>query len=223
MILKRICTSALLLSSALLSGCSFLFGDTFQDRADNYLTLEPQPELQTPAGQAPLAQRDANVIPPLPVETRRPDKFATPRPLPLVVEPVDDTAVTSLAQYRADSLNPRLDKDGAGTQIPRMDLGYAASWAAVTEALAASDLKLTDLNRSTGTYYLQLEQTDVEDTRSWWGKLWGEELVTSANYLLKMNRSRQGVYLSLLTDADNLADADVTQRVLTEVKNQLDQ
>ena len=80
--------------------------------------------------------------------------------------------------------------------------------AAVTEAIAASDLKLTDLNRSTGTYYLELNKTEVVDERSWWDKLWGEELVTTATYLLKMNRSRQGVYLSLLTDADNLAEAE---------------
>ena len=221
--LSRASSFILVVSSGLLTGCTFLFGDTFHDRADKYLTQEPVAVIETPAGQQPLNYRDANVIPPLPVETQRPDKFETPRPLAIVVQEADDSVVTSLAQYRSDALNPRLDKDGAGTLILRLDLGYAASWAAVTEALAASSLDLTDLNRSTGTYYLDIEQTDVEDTRSWWGKLWGEELVTKSTYLLKMNRSRQGVYLSLLTDADNLAEADVTEQVLNEVESQLSQ
>ena len=61
------------------------------------------------------------------------------------------------------------------------------------------------------------------DERSWWDKLWGEELVTTATYLLKMNRSRQGGYLSLLTDADNLAEAEQTSRVLAEIETQLTQ
>lgn len=203
-----------------LSACS-LFGNTFDDRAEYYLSTEQQPVIKLADNSPPLAFRDANVIPELPVVPQRPEGFETPRPLAFVAENNDDTVVTSLAQYRSEALNPRLDRDGAGTEILRLDLGFAASWAAVTEALATSKLKLTDLNRSTGTYYLELQRSNVVDERSWWGKLWGEELVTTATYLLKMNRSRQGVYLSLLTDADNLAEPEQTSFVLNEVETQL--
>lgn len=209
----------LMFSSVLLGGCSWL---GFDDLADDYLTQETYPVITNPEGEPPLPFRDANPIPELAVVPQRPEKFETPRPLALVTTEQDDVGVTSLAQYRSDSLNPRLDKDGAGTQILRLDLGFAASWAAVTEAVAASDLKLIDLNRSTGTYYLEVEKSDVEDNRSWWDKLWGEELITSATYLLKMSRSRQGVYLSLLTDADTLAEADVTEAVLKSIESQLE-
>jgi len=214
--------TAAVFTVSLLSGCS-LFGDTFDDRAENYLTTEELPVIQLADDSPELAFRDANVIPELPVEPQQPESFETPRPLVFVAQVNDETVVTSLAQYRSEALNPRLDKDGAGTEILRLDLGFAASWAAVTEAIAASDLKLTDLNRSTGTYYLELNKTEVVDERSWWDKLWGEELVITATYLLKMNRSRQGVYLSLLTDADNLAEAEQTSRVLAEIENQLTQ
>jgi len=211
---------AALALTASLSGCS-LFGDTFDDRAENYLVLEPKPVIQQVDGESELVFRDAHVIPALPVEPQRPEKFETPRPLNFVADNNEEQVVTSLAQYRSESLNPRLDKDGAGTEILRLDLGFAASWAAVTEALAASDLELSDLNRSTGTYYLELDLLNVVDERSWWDKLWGEELITRATYLLKMNRSRQGVYLSLLTDADNLAEPEQTAVVLREIEKQL--
>lgn len=208
----------MMVSGILLTGCSWL---GFDDIADDYLTQETYPIINNPEGEPPLPFRDANPIPPLAVVPERPDKFQTPRPLALVEVEQDDVGVTSLAQYRSESLNPRLDVDGAGTQILRLDLGFAASWAAVTEALSASDLKLIDLNRSTGTYFLEVEKRDVEDDRSWWDKLWGEELITTATYLLKMNRSRQGVYLSLLTDADTLAESDVTEAVLKSIELQL--
>lgn len=207
---------------SLLSGCS-LFGNTFDDRAENYLTTDEFPVIKQVDTSSQLAFRDANVIPALPVTPQRPESFETPRPLAFVAAENDDAVVTSLAQYRSEALNPRLDQDGAGTEILRLDLGFAASWAAVTEAIAASDLTMTDLNRSTGTYFLELDKTEVVDERSWWDKLWGEELVTTATYLLKMNRSRQGVYLSLLTDADNLAEAGQTSRVLAEIETQLTQ
>jgi len=213
-------TSLTLAAAALISGCS-LFGSTFDDRAEYYLTAEPLPVIQLAEDSPELEFRDANVIPQLPLTSEKPEKFEVPRPLTFIANDNDDTVVTSLAQYRSEALNPRLDKDGAGTEILRLDLGFAASWAAVTEALATSALKLTDLNRSTGTYYLELDKETVVDERSWWDKLWGEELVTTATYLLKMNRSRQGVYLSLLTDADNLAEATQTRRVLHEVEAQL--
>lgn len=219
---RTIAVFATLSLSTLLSGCSTLFGDTFHDRGEDYLVTEEAAVIKQPADQTRLVFRDRHVIPALPVKPQRPEKFSTPRPQGFVVADNDEEVVTSLAQYRSEALNPRLDRDGAGTQILRLDLGYAASWAAITEAVSVSDLELTDLNRSTGTYYLELDKPDVEDTRSWWDKLWGEELVTKAVYLLKMNRSRQGVYLSLLTDADNLAKPELTERVLAEIKTQLE-
>ena len=198
------------------AGCSLLP----DDRAMNYLTTDEQAETSTPAGQ-PLAIRDAYPIPELPAEPARPTQFEVPQPAPYLPEENADT-VTSLAAYNAGALNPRMEKDGAGTQILRLDGNYAADWAAVTEALGRSDLKLTDLNRSTGTYYLEMETVISEEERSWWDKLWGKNKVEIQTYLLKMNRARNGVYLSLLTDADTLADEDLTINVLNEVKRQLD-
>ena len=119
--------TAAVFTVSLVSGCS-LFGDTFDDRAENYLTTEELPVIQLADDSPELAFRDANVIPELPVEPQQPESFETPRPLVFVAQVNDEAVVTSLAQYRSEALNPRLDKDGAGTEILRLDLGFAASW-----------------------------------------------------------------------------------------------
>lgn len=202
------------------SACSFLFGDTFHDRANDYLSTREYEQIQIAEGMEELEFRDQYAIPELLSEPAFPESFETPRAL-LFVEEADEDNITTLREYRSDILNPQLDKDGAGTLILRLGSSYAASWEAVTQAINISELKMTDLNRSTGTYYLELDNPNLEDTRSWWDKLWGEEFVTTSTYLLKMSRSRHGVYLSLLTDADNLADTELTERVLSEIQNKL--
>lgn len=202
-----------------LSGCS-LFGDRFRDRAQDYLQAQEQAPTRTPDGR-PLPLADRYVIPSLPVTPPRPEHFTVPAPQPLAAEDVTADSVASLSEYRSEHLNPRLEKDGAGTLILRMDGGYAAAWAAVTDAITASSLKLTDLNRSTGTWYLAMTRMASADERGWWARLWGSKEAIQDVYLLKMNRARLGVYLSLLTDEDSLADEALTEQVLNEIKAKL--
>ncbi len=209
----------LLLPLVLVSGCS-LFG--VRDRAMDYLQAEEQPAIRTPAGMV-LATSERYPIPALAVTPQRPDSFTVPTPQPLNIAAVQEDSVASLSDYRNEALNPRLEKDGAGTLILRLDGGFAAAWAKVTDALAASSLKLSDLNRSTGTWYLQVEETVAESERGWWSRLWGSNKTATRTYLLKMSRARLGVYLSLLTDTDTLASEELTASLLNEIKTQLDQ
>lgn len=211
----RILTLAVMV---LLSGCS-LFGDRFRDRSLDYLNADEQPVTQTPEGVA-LTTVDRYVIPPLSVIPAKPTAFVTPSPEPLLDDAAETTA--SLNDFRQELLNPRFELDGAGTQILRLDGGFANAWSKVTDALAASSLKLTDLNRSTGTYYLEMTRDVAREHRSWWSRLWGTGETVTEQYLLKMNRARLGVYLSLLTDNDTLADTALTETVLREVKAQLE-
>lgn len=208
----------LLVMVVLLSGCS-LFG--VRDRAMDYLQAEEQPATRTPEGVT-LATADRYQIPPLAVTPARPDNFSVPTPQPLNLTVPEET-VASLSDYRNEALNPRLEKDGAGTLILRLDGGFATAWAKVTDAVAASSLQLSDLNRSTGTWYLQTEEAVAEEERGWWSRLWGSNKTATRTYLLKMSRARLGVYLSLLTDTDTLASEELTAAVLNEIKTQLTQ
>lgn len=209
----------LLVGVVLLSGCSFL---GISDRAMGYLEAEERAPTRTADGK-PLPVSDRYVIPPLAITPARPTGFTVPAPQPLTEEDMAAESVASLNEYRSVAMNPRLEKDGAGTLILRLDGSFAAAWADVTDALAASSLKLTDLNRSTGTWYLEMEMPVADADRSWWSRLWGSNKTEVRTYLLKMSRARLGVYLSLLTDDDTLADEALTADVLNEIKVQLDQ
>lgn len=220
-------TRAVLLLLALnLSGCSAIFGDTFHDRAQGYLDSQPQARMQAVAGQSALPIQDAYVIPEISsqsssLELDEDGDFVVPRPQALIVEQEQDAP--SLAELQDDALNPRLERDGAGTQVLRLDGRFAIAWTAVAEALAESDYSLTDLNRSTGTYYITIFDPEAEQPeRSFWQWLTNSnELGVDVDYLLKMNRSRLGVYLSLQEDLETLADDKLAVRFLSDMQELL--
>ena len=213
--MKRAC---LVVSVLLLGGCS-LFGDRFRDRSLDYLTAAEQPAIVQADG-TPVPSIDRYRIPAVAVADTKADKFELPAPLPLVI--ADDKDSASLNDYRSESLNPRLEHDGSGALVLHLDGGFAQAWTAVTDAIAASSLKMTDLNRSTGTWYVDIEAKTLAKDRGWWARLWNKDKVETKTYLLKMNRARLGAYLSLLSDAETLASAELNSQVLNEIKQQLE-
>ena len=200
-----------------LSGCSYLF----PNESLKYLETGESSPTRLPAGVA-LDTEDRYPVPAAVSNDPLPEKFIAPTPDRLPENLDDDERVTSLSEFQSYDTNPRIERDGSGTEILRLSTPFAVSWARVTEALGASDIILSDLNRSIGTYYVDLPNPEAqEDTRSWWKKLWSEPPAPVATFLLKMNRAGDGVYLSLLNDPETLADEDLTHRVLTELKQQL--
>lgn len=203
----------------LLSGCSTFFPDSSLD----YLEAQESPETQTPEGITLLTQ-DRYPIPEVVGQENLSEEFVVPVPDPLVVESSDQDKVASLSDFRSFEINPRLEKDGAGTEILRLSTNFAVSWAKVTEALTASKIRVSDLNRSIGIYYLDLPNPEaINDQRSWWSKLWTSPPELAVTYLLKMNRAGDGVYLSLLKDSESLAEESLTHDVLETLRQQLAQ
>lgn len=207
-----------LVVTGLLSGCSVFF----DDRAQGYLVVEEYPPVELPESANGLVIQDAYVIPEKVDVAVLPEEFEVPRPAPLLAEE-DTESSASLLEYQSDDLNPVLEQDGAGTYILRMDGRFAQAWTAVSEAIPEAGYSLTDLNRSTGTYYLVIARTvkDAESS-SLWDWLFGpDEKQIQQPYLLKMNRARSGVYLSLQQDLDVLAEPALTQQVLSDIQKTL--
>jgi outer membrane protein assembly factor BamC len=208
-----------------LSGCSAIFGDTFSDRAQGYLTSEIKESMKPVPGQAELPIQSAYVIPAMNtssasfIQLDEDGDFVVPKPQTLLVLAEDQDA-TSLTELQDATLDPRLDRDGAGTQVLRLNGNFALAWTAVAEALAESDYTLTDLNRSTGTYYITIFDPTAElPEKSFWQWLTNsDELGAEVDYLLKMNRSRQGVYLSLQKDIETLAEDTLAVSFLTDLQ-----
>lgn len=202
-----------------LTGCSLL-PDRYRDRAGDYLNTQEQPATQSLPNQ-PLVYSDRYLIPKLDSTPSQPTEFKVPMPSPLVVE-VAAEGSASLNELRNETPDPRIEHDGAGGLILRINGGFAQSWSLVSDAIAASELKLSDLNRSTGTWYLTMDKAVKAEDRGWWSRLWNNDEVVEHSYLLKMSRTRSGVYLSLLEDDDALADETVARNVFEQIKAQID-
>ena len=150
-----------------LSGCTAIFGDTFHDRAQDYLTSETQPAMTPIAGQPELPLQDRYVIPEITptlasaIKLDEDGDFVVPQPIMLTMED-DQQEITSLSQMQDTGLNPRLERDGAGTQVLRLEGQFGLAWIAVSEAITESPYTLTDLNRSTGTYYITIFDPEAE-------------------------------------------------------------
>lgn len=218
-----------LLLAVNLAGCSAIFGDTFHDRAQGYLNAESHPRMQPLADQAELPIQDAYVIPEVTpttasaIELDDDGDFIVPGPQALVIVE-DQQESASLSELENDDLNPRLERDGAGTQVLRLNGRYALAWTSVAEALSASDYTLSDLNRSTGTYYVTIfDPTAKQPEKSFWQWLTNsDEFGAEIDYLVKMNRSRLGVYLSLQKDLETLADDALAVSFLTDLQKILE-
>lgn len=207
--------------AGLTASCSWLFGDTFRDRSEGYLLAEEARPVLDTNGQ-PLVTSDAYPIPDLATDVENPTSFELPIPDRLVLNQTGSEQISTLSAYQSDALNPRLEKDGSGSDILRLDSSFANAWAVVTEAIAATRYKLSDLNRSIGSYYIEVERAGTEEDLGWWSRLVGSEPEpVVSTYILKMNRSGSGVYLSLQSDVDQLADQDLTHQVLSDLESQL--
>ncbi|MGB1092606.1 MAG: hypothetical protein ACPGYX_10800, partial [Oceanobacter sp.] len=78
------------------------------------------------------------------------------------------------------------------------------------------------LNRDLGVYYVEVENPEGQQM-SWWSRLWADsEDYENHIYLLKMSPNTEGVYLSLLRDMDELAEPEIVDKVLSELKVQLE-
>jgi outer membrane protein assembly factor BamC len=214
-----------------LSGCSAIFGDTFSDKAKGYHDAELSAKMQQIEGQPALPIQDILVIPALSdsqiktAESSTADdkkEFEAPAPQQLIVIDQDDD-IASLVESQNQDLNPRLERDGAGTQILRLDGRYGVAWTAIAEALTKTDYQLLDLNRSTGTYYVTIfDPTAKNEEKNFWAWITGaDDFGMNIDYLLKLNRSRLGVYLSLQSDIETLAADDLTVQVLSDIEKNL--
>lgn len=217
--MNKVCLPiSLLLMGVLCSSCSFI-GRQFDDHSLDYLTFEPQAEMpQDELIEAPYSQA-------YPIENTqdfaKPSSFQLARPKPLNLNEAQRNRYISLNAYQQQSANARLDYDGAGTLILKMDSAFDASWSEVLKVLEDSRFKLVDVNRSTGVYYLEYPQKADRSNSSWWRRLFYSDSMVMQTFFLKMDSVSSGVFLSLLTDGDTLAKPEVTQILLTEIRDKL--
>lgn len=215
------------------AGCSLL-GDNFRNRADDYVNYQQPSALSVPDDLKSepnwmLVRQDRFPIPEggvvAEVETGTGDqikeKAAVPIPQALVVEAISEEAVSFL-QYDAQELNPRIDKEGSGSYRLLLDAPFSVSWTAVQDALIQSSFNVADINRSTGLYFLERTSVQEDKKPSFWDRLllkglWSRDKEIVVQYQLKLNKSSNLSFLTLLSDSDSLASESETLALFNEL------
>lgn len=207
----------LLVSLLALNGCSWLF----HDRSNDYLNSKIQPNIQVPSDVANVSLKPQLPIPDVKGELNT-EEFVLPRPTPLVLADKDEPASTSLSELSQIALETNLLKDGNGTPILRLNIEFARAWSDLGEALKKADINITDLNRSIGTYYIELVKPgNPDDVGFWSGLFGGEPEPIKVPLQVKLNQARTGVYIAIHEDAENLAEDAQAQSLLEKIQDNL--
>ncbi|MFT6154731.1 MAG: outer membrane protein assembly factor BamC [Crocinitomicaceae bacterium] len=194
------------------TGCSWLI----HDRSNDYLDIQIQPNIVVPSEVALVTLSPRLAIPDVRAKIL-PEEFVVPRPKPLVLDGNQESD-QPLASENAVKLDVELVKDGNGSPILRLNVTYARAWSEIGEALQQTQITLVDLNRSIGTYYIEVVDTlaEVEPTGFWAGLYGSEPEIVKKSLEIKVNRARSGVYVAIHIDQDNLAaDADANALLLS--------
>lgn len=131
----------------------------------------------------------------------------------------------SLAAARAADSRLRVvaGEDGSGNPVLNLEAEFDRSWTSIGRALERSDLHIEDLNRSLGLYYLNLsaDARKPGEKLGFFSRLFGSEQAEGERYQVRLTRLGSGVQVSVEQDADTLAPKDVAQRVLEQIRNNL--
>jgi outer membrane protein assembly factor BamC len=203
---------ALTVMAYAITGCSWLI----HDRSNDYLEIEIQPNIVVPTDVALVTLSPRLAIPDVKAKIL-PEKFVVPRPKALVLDG-NEQSDQPLASENVVELEVELVKDGNGSTILRLNVAYARAWSEIGEALKQTDTTVVDLNRSIGTYYIEVVDTSAEvETVGFWSGLFGAELeIVKKPLEIKVNRARSGVYVAIHIDQENLAsDADAKPLLLS--------
>lgn len=124
-----------------------------------------------------------------------------------------------------------LESDGSGSPLLRLDSSFDRAWSRIGRALEASDIRVDDLDRTLGLYYINLaESADKEaDKPGFFARLFGfgdskrEIEARAERYQVRLTSVASDVLVTLEKDSDTQAPADVARRVLNQLNESLGQ
>lgn len=229
--------SALALIVATGSGCGWLWGEEgyFRDRSSDYLTAREAAPMRLPPD---VLVRPIEPLLPVPAAVPTPSaegEFELPRPRPLRGgelargdQPGGSVSLLADRSYDAPE-RVMLGRDGSGNPLLTLASDFDRAWSAVGRALQDADVRIDDMNRSLGVYYINLaegaEKPDEEP--GFFARLLGggkdaEEIEASAErYQVRLTSVAGSVQVSVEKDIDTVAPADVARRLLELIQEKL--
>ncbi|WP_061238033.1 outer membrane protein assembly factor BamC [Ectopseudomonas composti] len=122
-----------------------------------------------------------------------------------------------------------LSEDGNGNPVLNLGADFDRAWSGVGRSLELGDVRVDDLNRSLGLYYINLaEGAQVnEEKPGFFGRMFGsapskEEIDARAErYQVRLTPVGDGVQVTVEKDLNTVAPADVSRRVLSLIQDNL--
>ncbi|WP_349571163.1 outer membrane protein assembly factor BamC [Azotobacter salinestris] len=121
-----------------------------------------------------------------------------------------------------------LSEDGNGNPFLSLDADFDRAWSSVGRALEMGDVRVEDINRSLGVYYINLaERADRSERPGFLGRLFGRgedpETVEARaeRYQVRLTRIAEGVQVTVEKDMNTFAPEEVARRVLNMLQEHL--
>lgn len=119
--------------------------------------------------------------------------------------------------------------DGSGNPLLSLDSDLERAWSSVGRALEQADLRVDDRNRSLGLYYINLSESaqQAEEKPGFFGRLIGSEPdkgeleARAERYQVRLTAIGGSVQISVEKDLNTVAPADVAERILTLIRDNL--
>lgn len=202
---KAALTLALIVSAA--SGCSWL-----PDNSLNYRNAQVLEPIRVPQGGVFIGEQPLYSVPRQKdrlVGSREDEtRFEVPKPPQLVVLGSDDESEPPQPAPKDASSRAILARDGNGYPIIMMATRFAWAWEYVGDALANTDLEISDRDREVGIYYLKVpERYTLEgDTAQ-----------------LKLSHTTNGIQVAVLNEEGTaLVEKIPGQAILERIYDELD-
>lgn len=227
--------SALALILATGSGCGWLWGEEgyFRDRSSDYLMSRESAPMRLPAD---VQMRPLDPLLPVPAAVPTPSadsEFELPRPRPLrsgeVARGDQPGGSVSLLDDRRYDAPERvvLGRDGSGNPLLTLASDFDRAWSAVGRALQDGDVRVDDINRSIGVYYINLAEgaQQPDDEPGFFARLMGrdkdDEEADAERYQVRLTSVGGSVQVSVEKGLDTVAPPDVARRVLELIQDHL--
>ncbi|MBF3197116.1 outer membrane protein assembly factor BamC, partial [Pseudomonas aeruginosa] len=124
-----------------------------------------------------------------------------------------------------------LSKDGSGNPVLTLQSDFDRSWVSVGRALDNADIRVDDLNRSLGVYYVNIAEgakKPDEDKPGFFSRLFGggektkeEEDAKAQRYQVRLTTVSDAVQVTVDKDINTSAPADVAQNVLEKLQESM--
>lgn len=122
-----------------------------------------------------------------------------------------------------------MTQDGNGNTILNLSSDFDRAWSGVGRSLETADVRVDDLNRSLGVYYVNLAEGSKanEEKPGFFGSLFGsepdkEELDARAErYQVRLTPVGDSVQVSVEKDINTVAPDDVTRKILGLIQDNL--